>query len=249
MYPVLLQRGSLVVHSYSVVLLAAFVVAAAVRRAESQRLGYHAQPGYRWVSVGALAGAVLGSKLGMLLYVDRSEWRAVFDELWRLETSGKTVIGALIGGYLGVELAKKLVGIRHSTGDAFAVAVPLSLGIGRIACVLGGCCYGTPSNHPWAIHLAGADRHPVQLYEAALDLMLAAAVFSARSTTRQAQHPGALWKLSLIGYASIRLLLDPWRGDARVWLGPWSAVQVVCALAICALLFIPRAMQTARSTG
>jgi prolipoprotein diacylglyceryltransferase len=192
------------------------------------------------------------------------------------------VIGALMGGYLGVEIAKKLVGIRHSTGDAFAVAVPLSLGIGRIACVLGGCCYGTPSHQPWAIHLAGADRHPVQLYEAALDFALAAAVFSVRSPLRsrtqgcastpgsrtpgctstpdsrtqacastipQAREPGVLWRLSLIGYAGIRLLLDPWRGDARLWLGPVSAVQVLCALAICALWLVPRAMQTARSNG
>jgi prolipoprotein diacylglyceryltransferase len=248
MHPILLQHGSFVVHSHSVVLLAAFVVAGIVRRAESRRLGYAAQPGYRWVSVGALLGALLGSKLGMLLYVDRSAWGAVFDELWRLETSGKTVIGALMGGYLGVEVAKKLVGIRRSTGDAFAVAVPLSLGIGRIACVLGGCCYGTPSHQPWAIHLAGADRHPVQLYEAALDLLLAAAVFSARSPMPQGRAPGALWKLSLMGYASIRILLDPWRGDTRLWFGPVSAVQVVCALAIGALWFGRHAPQTARSS-
>ena len=52
-----------------------------------------------------------------------------------------------------------------------------------------------------------------------------------------------------MGYASIRLLLDPWRGDARVWLGPVSAVQMVCALAICALWLVPRAMQTVRSRG
>ena len=233
MYPVLLQRGGLVLPGDSVVLLAAFVVGGLVRRAESRRLGYGAQPGYAWVSVGALMGAVVGSKLGMLLYVERSSWRQVFEDLLRLETSGKTVIGALIGGYLGVEIAKKLVGIRSSTGDAFAVAVPLSLGIGRIACVLGGCCYGTPSNHVWAIQLAGAHRHPVQLYEAALDFALAAVLYWGRSGERP---PGALWKASLLGYASIRLWLDPFRGDARVWIGPLSAVQVVCAAASAGLL-------------
>jgi phosphatidylglycerol:prolipoprotein diacylglycerol transferase len=249
-HPILFERAGFVLHSYSVVLLAAFIVAGVVRRAESRRLGYGAQPGYRWVSVGALVGAVLGSKLGMLLYVERSEWRAVLEDLFHLETSGKTVIGALIGGYLGVEIAKKWVGIRSSTGDAFAVAVPLSLGIGRIACVLGGCCYGTPSSHAWAIHLAGADRHPVQLYEAVLDFALAAALFAVRDRPRR---QGDLWKLSLIGYASIRVVLDPWRGDARVWLGPVSAVQVVCAAAICALVLallrMPPAPVTARTDG
>jgi phosphatidylglycerol:prolipoprotein diacylglycerol transferase len=231
-YPTLLQRGGFVLHSYTVVLLLAFIVGGIVRRRESHRLGYVAQPGYRWVSVGALVGAVLGSKLGMLLYVEPSAWGEVFGDLLHLETSGKTVIGALLGGYLGVEVAKQLVGIRSSTGDAFAVAVPLSLGIGRLACVLGGCCYGTPTTQAWAIHLAGADRHPVQLYEAALDFALAGAIFMARGAPRR---QGDLFKWSLIGYAAIRVLLDPWRGDARVWLGPMSAVQGVCLAAIVAL--------------
>jgi phosphatidylglycerol:prolipoprotein diacylglycerol transferase len=165
----------------------------------------------------------------------------------RLETSGKTVIGALIGGYAGVELAKKLAGITGSTGDAFAVAVPLSLGIGRVACLLGGCCYGTPTEVAWHVHLAGADRHPVQLYEALLDFALAGAVYLARE---QPRPPGDLFKLSLIGYALIRIGLDPLRGDARVWLGPFSAVQLVCFVSIIALwLAVQRSERTAHATS
>jgi prolipoprotein diacylglyceryltransferase len=244
-HPVLLQRGELVVYSHTVVLLLAFVVGGLVRRAESRRLGYVARPGYRWVSVGALLGAIVGAKLGMFLYVDPREWRSVLAELFVLETSGKTVIGALIGGYAGVELAKKLAGVVGSTGDAFAIAVPLSLGIGRVACLLGGCCYGTPSDVPWHVHLAGADRHPVQLYEGALDFALAGLIFAARTRPRRS---GELFKWSLIGYALIRVLLDPWRGDARVWLGALSAVQLSCLLAIAALwLAIQRDEGTSRA--
>jgi prolipoprotein diacylglyceryltransferase len=231
-YPILVQRGDFVLHSHTVVLLIAFVVGGVVRRAESRRLGYGVRPGYRWVAVGALLGAVIGAKLGMLLYVSPSDWRSVLVDLLRLETSGKTVIGALIGGYTGVEIAKKLAGVTGSTGDAFAVAVPLSLGIGRIACLLGGCCFGTPTDAAFHVHIAGADRHPVQLYEGVLDLALAAFIFAIRSEPRPA---GDLFKLSLIGYALIRVALDPLRGDARVWLGPLSAVQVICLLAIAAL--------------
>ena len=232
MYPVLVQSGSLVLHSYTVVLLLAFIIGGLVRRTESRRLGYGARPGYRWVSAGALIGAIVGAKLGMLLYVDPSEWRSVLTDLLGLETSGKTVIGALIGGYAGVEITKKLAGVVGSTGDAFAIAVPLSLGIGRVACLLGGCCYGTPSAVAWHVHLAGADRHPVQLYEALLDFGLAGLIYLARDQPRRS---GDLFKLSLIGYAAIRIVLDPFRGDARVWLGPFSAVQLVCLAAIVAL--------------
>lgn len=243
MHPILVQRGDFVVYSHSVVLLVAFIVAGLVRRAESRRLAYVARPGYAWVSVGALLGAIVGAKLGMLLYVEPSAWRTVLDDLVRLETSGKTVIGALVGGYAGVEVAKKIAGVTGSTGDAFAIAVPLSLGIGRVACLLAGCCYGAPSDVPWHVHLAGADRHPVQLYEAALDFALAGLVYLARDQPRPA---GDLFKLSLIGYASIRVLLDPFRGDARVWLGPLSAVQLICLAAIAVLwLAMQRTERTA----
>ena len=43
-----------------------------------------------------------------------------------------------------------------------------------------------------------------------------------------------------MGYAGIRILLDPWRGDARVWLGPVSAVQVVCAAGDLCVVLVPR---------
>lgn len=246
MYPVLVQRGELVLYSHTVVLLAAFIVGGLVRRAESRRLRYVARPGYAWISVGALLGAVLGAKLGMLLYVGPSEWRSVIVDLLAFETSGKTVIGALIGGYAGVELAKKLAGVSGSTGDAFAIAVPLSLGIGRIACLLGGCCYGAPTELPFHVQLAGADRHPVQLYEALLDFALAGAIFLARDRPRPA---GDLFKLSLIGYASIRIALDPFRGDARVWLGPISAVQLVCLAAIAVLWLAMQRSETAHAAS
>jgi prolipoprotein diacylglyceryltransferase len=136
-----------------------------------------------------------------------------------------------------VEITKKLVGITRSTGDAFAVAVPLSLGVGRIACLLGGCCYGTASQVAWAVHLAGSSRHPVQLYEAALDVALAAMIYRVRE---QPRREGDLFKLSLLGYAAIRVVLDPFRGDARVWLGPVSAVQITCLLAGVVLLWALR---------
>jgi prolipoprotein diacylglyceryltransferase len=48
-------------------------------------------------------------------------------------------MAGLIGGYIGVELANKRVGITESTGDAFAVAVPLAQAVGRVGGLLNGC--------------------------------------------------------------------------------------------------------------
>ena len=48
----------------------------------------------------------------------------------------------IVGGYFGVELAKWTLDVRIKTGDTFAVPVAVGVAIGRVACFVGGCCYG-----------------------------------------------------------------------------------------------------------
>jgi prolipoprotein diacylglyceryltransferase len=65
----------------------------------------------------------------------------------------------------------------------------------------------------------------VALYEAALDLALAAWLFAIREATRV---PGRLFKTYALGYAMLRFALEPLRGDGAVRWGPLSSVQWVC---------------------
>jgi phosphatidylglycerol:prolipoprotein diacylglycerol transferase len=84
---------------------------------------------------------------------------------------GKTIEGGILGGWLAVVWAKRVLGVTRPTGDLFALAIPAGEAIGRIACFVGGCCYGKIAGVAWAVHDRGAFRHPTQLY-----LMLAAAI-------------------------------------------------------------------------
>lgn len=227
MRPTLFEIGAFAVPSYSVLVALAFVVAAAIKRAEERRLGYGHEHGYRFVGVGALLGAVVGSKLGLLLYVRPEAWSLGLASGGGLPFDGKTILGALFGGYLGVEIAKRIVGITHSTGDAFAIALPVGQAIGRVGCLLEGCCYGAPSDVSWAVFVRGAERHPVQAYEACLDLGLAIAIAATRSWTLA---EGVRFRLFLVGYAVIRFSLDPFRGDERVTWAGLSLPQIACAL-------------------
>jgi phosphatidylglycerol:prolipoprotein diacylglycerol transferase len=82
---------------------------------------------------------------------------------------GKTIVGALIFGLIAVELMKRYIGVRQSTGDLYAIPLALGIAIGRIGCFLTGLSdntYGTPTTLPWAINFGdGIPRHPTQLYE------------------------------------------------------------------------------------
>lgn len=228
MWPVLFDVGGVRVPSYAVCVLAGMVLAGRIRRSETARTGHSSLPGARWVSVGALLGAVIGSKLGMVLFEPID---SVWEHLRRavaLDFSGRTVVGGIIGGYIGVELAKWRVGIRQSTGDGWAVALPVAQGLGRLGCFLHGCCYGAVTESPWAVAMHGAMRHPVQLVEAGADLALAGVLWGLR---RRAWPAGHLFRRYLVGYAVIRFCCEFLRGDPSRHLGPLTAVQVVCLVA------------------
>ena len=77
--------------------------------------------------------------------------------------------GAVIGGVLvGVGIRKRS---RLPPGDwliVIALYIPLGHILGRIGCLLSGCCYGVESSLPWALPCAAGDprlRHPTQIYE------------------------------------------------------------------------------------
>lgn len=77
---------------------------------------------------------------------------------------GKTIEGGIAGGWLAVVWMKRRLGITRPTGDLFALAIPAGEAIGRIACFVGGCCYGKVTAFAIAVHDHGAWRHPAQLY-------------------------------------------------------------------------------------
>lgn len=179
--------------------------ASALRRAGS---GSIAQGAAFAVALGCVLGAILGSKAAVWLqqpaaFVAGLQSPAL---LW----NGQSIVGALIGGWLGVEIAKRIAGVRHSTGDAFVTPLVAGIAIGRIGCFLAGLnddTYGSPSDLPWAIDFGdGVRRHPTQLYDIAF--VLALWVVLERVRPELARIPGLRFKWFLAGYLGWRLVID-----------------------------------------
>jgi phosphatidylglycerol:prolipoprotein diacylglycerol transferase len=233
MHPTLFEIGGVPIQSYAVFVGLGFLVAFLVRRAEVKRLGYAKEPGHRWVGLGALLGAVLGTKLGMVLFEEPDHLHHLFVQMLSMDFSGKTIVGALIVSFVSVEITKRVVGIEKPTGDAFALSFLLGTAVGRIGCFLNGCCYGKVTQSAIGVTMVGAKRHPVQLYESALMLLLAGVVFAIR---KQPRERGRLWRMVLLGYAIVRFNLEFFRGDPVRHVGPLTAVQLACLM--CAGLLV-----------
>jgi prolipoprotein diacylglyceryltransferase len=153
--------------------------------------------------------------------------------------AGQSMVGGLLGGLLGVELAKQLTGVRQSTGDAFVFPILLGLMIGRVGCFLAGLAdgtYGIPTDLPWGVDFGdGTPRHPTQLYEIAFSALLWAGL--RRLQPRLAAVPGLLFKLMLSAYLGWRLLVDFLKPVPYEFPDGLSGIQVVCGFAL--LIYLP----------
>jgi phosphatidylglycerol:prolipoprotein diacylglycerol transferase len=138
---------------------------------------------------------------------------------------GKTIEGGIVGGWLAVIWMKRRLGVTRPTGDLFALAIPAGEAIGRIACFVGGCCYGKLAGVAWAVHDHGAWRHPAQLYLS----VAAAACFTALLAIERMRFlpENGLFYLGGALFCVDRFIVEFFRE------GPASALGVTLAQAVC----------------
>lgn len=151
--------------------------------------------------------AWLGAKLLFLLSLktDLSQ-RAIYSPGFWLG-GGFVFYGGLLGGGLLIVLFAKAKKIKLTVFEFVIPIVALGHSIGRIACFLAGCCYGSSCDFPWSVFLHESFRHPVQLYEFALVFFLFLFLFSRFKKSKSVTTE------YIIGYASIRFFLEFFRGD------------------------------------
>ena len=185
-----------------------------------------------------IAAAGFGAAIGMRLLYALSNWGSS-------PFSGKTVVGGLLGGLIGVEVAKKFSGIKESTGDLFVLPAITAMCIGRIGCFLTGPIdrtAGNPTDLPWGITIAdGVRRHPVALYEIAFLIAIAFATRHCRYRLQPVRtemyrlkpvptvlRNGDLFKIFLSSYLLFRLLVDFLKPEPPPVFAGLSAIQWAC---------------------
>lgn len=184
-----------------------------------------------WIFIGAAGGAFLFSRIiGNLedpkLFFDPSTHFSYY-------LNNRTIVGGLLGGLLGVELIKKIIGEKSSSGDLFTYPLILGMIIGRIGCFLAGTddhTYGIESHLPWAMDLGdGIKRHPTNLYEMLFLAILWLFIFLLDK--RRSLVNGAKFKIFLFSYLIFRLLVEFIKPDVAVWWG-LSTIQLCCVAGI-----------------
>ncbi len=211
-----------------------YVVGFAIYRRARRQHGDVIGEERRWSVIAAAAvGALVGSRvLGVLEQAPKMglHWQSFF------APGGKTIVGGLLGGWIAVEIAKRLSGIRSRTGDLFAVPLCVGIAVGRIGCFVAGLAddtYGTPTRLPWGVDFGdGVPRHPTQLYE--LIFLLALAWLLQRYAAKPHVN-GRVFRIFIAAYLTWRLLIDFWKPQPLV--GGMNLIQWACLAGLVALAF------------
>ena len=205
---------------YSVLMVAGIGLSFLFWRQQAPRL-----KGLGVIYFSALAGAFFGAKL---VYVAAEGWLHWNDpQHWMYLATGKTILGALLGGYAAVEVAKRATGFRQATGDTFATIAPLSIVLGRIGCLLHGCCLGSKCAPAWYSlrDQAGVTRWPAVPAEIIFNLI---AVITLWSLRRRNLLIGQQFHVYLMGYGAFRFVHEFVR-DTPTILGPLTGYQFAAA--------------------
>ncbi len=241
MHPILFEIGSWPVYSYGVLLAVAYLVALQLAVVRARRIGLDSA---RVMDLGIylIIAALVGAKL-MLVAIDFDYFRQRPSELLSLVRAAGVFYGGLIVAVpVGLWLGRRYGLPMWTTADLFAPGIALGHVIGRLGCLLAGCCYGRETHVPWAITftspVASANAgtpldtplHPTQLYDAGAELLIL--VFLLLSERRGRPFPGRTFWLYMLLYAISRFIIEIYRADPRGAISGLSTSQFVSVLIV-----------------
>ena len=190
MYPIIFQYKGLVISSYGLMLMLAFITCNYLLKQYLLQNNKDPKIGDDIIFYAAIGG-IIGAKLYYIIEgIPTGDAKYNIDGLVLIITgifslsfeqlaqginqfgSGLVFLGGLIGGMLSVTIYIRKNNLDWLTvGDWVAPFLALGHAIGRIGCFLVGDCYGIPSDLPWACAFPNGlpptfnPVHPTQIYE------------------------------------------------------------------------------------
>ena len=262
MFPELFSLGPVTVYTYGVVLAAAYLLGLqlAMRRAKARGMDPNRALD---LGIAIIVSALIGAKL-LLVIVDFDHFRRNPGEIFSIVRAG----GVFYGGLIAAVAVAFWYMRRHrmplwTTTDIFAPGISLGHAVGRLGCLAAGCCYGHPTDVPWAITFTdpaaaanvgtplNVPLHPTQLYESGTEMLILAFLLLTEKKGRP--FPGRTFWAYLLLYGLSRFVIEFFRGDPRgMVFGSISTSQfislVIVPLSLVMLVYLSRKGETTRAT-
>lgn len=182
------------------------------------------------IIIGAIFGALFLSR--MIAFFENPITH--YEQGWLAILNNKTIMGGLFGGLLGVELAKKIIGEKQSSGDLFTLPIIFGIIVGRIGCFLAGIkefTYGIETSSFFGMDLGdGLRRHPIALYEILFLVFLFIFIKRLQKQPNRFEN-GMYFKIFMISYFTFRFFIEFIKPNAFFVLG-LSSIQYLCLICL-----------------
>lgn len=233
MHQILFTIGSFPFRAYGVVVLFAIFLGAQVTitlaRLTAKRFEEHIVPLVYW----CLGGAILGARIWQVFFFTPVYYAAHPLQAFAIWAGGLSIQGGIIGGLLvGIVYCRVKRVPFWEFADLLAAPIVLGQGIGRIACLLNGDAFGSPTGGNFGlVYPPGTDAYatygskplwPAEVWEGQMDVVIFAILFS---LSRRKLPRGYQFLLYNILYSAGRFGLEMLRGDSPRFLFHWTAAQ------------------------
>lgn len=229
MHQVLFDIGGFKIYAYGALLALSFYLANQFALYLARRFGYSQNSVEETVLYSILLG-VAGSRMGYVIQYP-GQYLSNPLQIFNLREGGLTVMGGVLFtiGVIWFRMARRKVSVMNMY-DFLAGPLLVGMAFGRLGCFAHGCCHGKICDAalPWAVTFPGSlggPRHPSQLYEMGLDLLLLALITYQLPRLRFA---GQNFFTFMLGYGVIRFLTE-FSKENDIYMGGLSIYQWVCA--------------------
>lgn len=242
MNPIIAKIGPITVYSYGLMVALGFGIAIFLAQKSAPGLNINKD---KVVDFGIfiLLGGLLGARIAYVI-TNLRYYMASPMEIFDLTKGGLIWYGGFLGGLIvGLVFVKKNSINFWDGADLFAPFMALAQSIGRIGCFLNGCCYGSiaPAYFPLGVAFPNEPflRHPVQLYESFLLLLL---FFALRQWQRYRRFKGEIFLGYAFLYSISRFFLEFLRADNPKGLAGLTMAQAasIVIMILSASIFISR---------
>jgi len=253
MSPVLFKLGPVVIYSYGTLRAIGILVAMYLTERISTREGIDPR-----ITIKAFLIGVLSNIIGGRLFYVMQFWEKFsgnYSNIFKVWHGGQVLYGGMICSALALIWYFRKNKINPiEMGDRMAPCISIGIGIGRIGCLLYGCCWGKIAHVPWAVtyprqmdmqgHIVGSSPylqhlkegfveksdlhscpcHPIQIYTTIVLVLFGIMLLILR---KKGYFKGMYFWIFLGGYGIIRFIHEFFRGDNEPVLSFMTISQVI----------------------
>ena len=237
MFPNLFSIGPFTLHTYGLLVATGFLSGLLITVRIGKTQGINPQ---HVMDMGffIIISAIIGSRI-LYVFINFSHYIQNPLDIFKIWHGGLVFSGGLIGVILVSALYVRKRNITlWQMADLWSPAIALGQAIGRIGCLMAGCCYGKPTGSqvsiiftdPHSLAPVNIPLQPTQIYSSISGFLIFGILLALQSKRK---FDGQIFLWFLIMHSTARLFIERLRGDDRgILLGGDMSITQFATLAI-----------------